>query len=525
MERGSQQPVRANLLLAHELIPADLGQDLSPDEPVQEPDTEHGPAGHGMGPVGHGLVRLAPWRGRSERNNEEEDVGGTEERGRGNGQPPGLLPVGIGTELQVHDTEGDDSVDDGQGVRNGVDDKVVGVTGGQGEDGDETDGPVEAETSEGSTEGLVGSPELGEGEDTLATKLLVDTTLREDDTHDVAKCRESDEDVEGASGAGTIDIVEENGSDERARVDDLLLGRGCKVGNVGEDVEDGNEANRKRSGNADGALGVFDLRESCSQRCFSLTRSRCRLTVVRIAITDVAPDYVVKTEAEGAGARGGALECVGEVVRLVDLEMAAEGDETGDNDNDKDDQLEHAQHVLDVEAPAHTGAMQEEAEGDGCETDQTAGPLARVVLVGGAEDVFAKHDGIAGCPAEKNTVGRVCTRSEEPWPPDEVLEVVLLAAVTGNGLESEVAWLVALTVPHTMYTHMPAEAMIAPMTHMISDMPTLPLRLKMVLGVANTLGSALSVVGHSPSTDHAVEDDEHGGDDANLSASRHLLGV
>ena len=49
---------------------------------------------------------------------------------------------------------------------------------------------MESETGEGCVEGFVGGEELGEGEDSFATELLVDATLAEEDGEDVADCGE-----------------------------------------------------------------------------------------------------------------------------------------------------------------------------------------------------------------------------------------------------------------------------------------------------------------------------------------------
>lgn len=54
------------------------------------------------------------------------------------------------------------------------------------EDDDQSDGPLKRKTSEGGVERLVRGKELGEGQDTLSTKLLVDSSLREENSKNIA---------------------------------------------------------------------------------------------------------------------------------------------------------------------------------------------------------------------------------------------------------------------------------------------------------------------------------------------------
>ena len=64
----------------------------------------------------------------------------------------------------------------------------------RGDEHDEGDGPLQSETSEGRVERLVAGEELGEGEDTLSSKLLVDSSLGEEDGKDVSDGGEGDDD-------------------------------------------------------------------------------------------------------------------------------------------------------------------------------------------------------------------------------------------------------------------------------------------------------------------------------------------
>lgn len=261
LEDMTLQTVRADLLDALETVASDPGEDLGPEDPVDETDTEDGPARNGVSPVRHRLVRLASGRGRDEGHDEEEDVGGTEEGSGNDGRPSRLAPVRVGLELQEDNAEGDDTVDDRQRVRDRVDDEVVRVSRRQGEDRDETDCPVETKAGERGVERTVAGPELGEGKDALAAELLVDATLRKDDGQNVAESGESNENRKGTLSVRTHDVAEEESGNKRATASDLLLGRSREVGDVGENVEDSDEADRERAGNLEGTLRVLNLGE------------------------------------------------------------------------------------------------------------------------------------------------------------------------------------------------------------------------------------------------------------------------
>lgn len=72
--------------------------------------------------------------------------------------------------------------------------------------------------------------------------------------------------------------------------------------------------------------------------------------------------------------------------------MSAQGNETGDDDEYEYDDLEDTEDVLEPQAIPHTCAVEEEGKGDCGEADKTTRPLARVLLVGGSEDVLAEDD-------------------------------------------------------------------------------------------------------------------------------------
>ena len=110
------KPVLANLLAPLQAVPPDLREHVAPDDPVEEPKSEHRPARDGVRPVREVDVRLAAGGRADEGDDEEEDVRGAEEGGCADGEGRRARPVVVGAEVEVYDAEGDDGVDDGEGV-------------------------------------------------------------------------------------------------------------------------------------------------------------------------------------------------------------------------------------------------------------------------------------------------------------------------------------------------------------------------------------------------------------------------
>lgn len=244
---------------------------------------------------------------------------------------------GRGVQVQVHQRAGDEDVDDGEGVRDDVQDEVIRVSRRGRKHDNNRDEPVLGEANQGGVERGIASPEVGEGKDTLASDLLDQTALGEDDRKHVPERRQRDEDGQGALGFGAEHVPEEGGGENAARGEDLFAGDGGEVGDVGQHVEDCYGAEGEGCGNLEGAYGVLGL----SQR------------VVGVAVADVGPDDVVEGGHDAVGRAGCAGEGVGEVVGLLNagLEVAAEGGETGEDDEQEDEQLDYAEEVLQTQTP------------------------------------------------------------------------------------------------------------------------------------------------------------------------------
>lgn len=316
----------------------------------------------------------------------------------------------------MDETTSDKSVDNGERVGDEVEDEVVSIARGRSKDDDNANDPVLEETGQRSVERSVASPETGERQNTLATKLLNKATLREDNTQDVAESRKGDKDRHGALGSRTHDVAEERSSDKTLRGNDLGLGNSGEVSDVDEDVNNGDRNDGGRSGDLESAHRVASLAES----------------IVGVAVTDETPNYVVQSSDNTVGAASGTLESAAQVVGLlIDLEVTAESDETADDHDEDDGQLDEAKGVLEAKTPLESAAVDEESSRDASQTNSTLVPSVDL-LVGGVEDVLAKDDRVTGCPTHEQNVGSVDAGGEELGLAVDELEVVLLTTVLGD---------------------------------------------------------------------------------------------
>lgn len=265
-----------------------------------------------------------------------------------------------------------------------LENEVVGIAWWGSEDNNDTDQPMLEETSERRIERSVARPESRKGQNTLTAKFLNKSTLGEDDTEDVSKGRQGNKDGERALRGVAKDVAEERSGDETLGSENLLLGHGGEIGNVDEHVHDGDGADGQGRGNLEGALRVLGLAEG----------------VVGVAVADITPDDVVQGRDDAIGAAGGALKGVGEVVGLlVDLEVAAQRHEAGNDDDEDDEQLDDAEGVLQTETPFQRTAMDEERGRDARQTNTALIP-AIDLDIRRVQDKLAKDDRVSGRPAE-----------------------------------------------------------------------------------------------------------------------------
>jgi len=425
---GSSQPLphklsatpamRIDRRLPDELVAPDPRQHHGPHEPVDGAGEQDRDADHAVQVVRDVLVDALSGVGRHERRHDEVHVAEQEEHDdgqRGAERRRPRRPVRRArVQVQVQQRARDEDVDDRQRVRDDVEDEVVRVAGRRGEHDDDGHEPVLEEAGERRVEGLVAGPEAREGQDALAPDLLHQPALREDDGEHVAEGGQRDEDRERALGLLAEDVAEEGGGEDAARGDDLLARHGGEVGDVREHVEDGDQAKGERRGDLERAHGVLRLGQG----------------VVRVAVADVRPDDVVQRGDDAVRAARRAGEGVGEVVGLLDagLQVAREGGEAGADDDEEDDELDDAEEVLQAQAPVQGEAVDQEGGRDAGEPDAALVPAVDLD-VRRVQDVLAEDDGVRAGPAEEDDVGGVHGGGEEARLAEDVLEVVLLAAV------------------------------------------------------------------------------------------------
>jgi len=119
-------------------------------------------------------------------------------------------------------------------------------------------------------------------------------------------------------------------------------------------------------------------------------------------------------------------------VRLLDLESAPERSPACNDNDEDDDEFDDTEKVLQTQPPFQCESMDQERSRDASETDAALVPAIHLDLCRG-EDVLAKDDRVRTSPAEQYDIASIEACSRESWFPENVLEIVLLSAVLGNG--------------------------------------------------------------------------------------------
>lgn len=268
------------------------------------------------------------------------------------------------------------------------------------------------QTGQRGVEGTVAGEESRKGQNTLTTKLLDKTALGEDDTQDVAKSRQGDENGESSLGSLTKHVSEERGGNKSLGFENLLLGHTGEIRNVGEHVQEGDGANSQGSGNPESSGRVLGLAEG----------------VVGVAVADETPNDVVKRGDDTIGASSGALKGVVEAVDLLDLLDV--GQRCNDDDDDNAN-LDNTKEVLKTQSPFQSSAVNQES---GCDTSHSNTSLVPIGNLDSrsVENVFTKDDRVTGSPTQEDNIGGVHARHEEAGLAVDVFQVVLLATVLGE---------------------------------------------------------------------------------------------
>lgn len=179
-------------------------------------------------------------------------------------------------------------------------------------------------------------------------------------------------------------------------------------------------------------------------------------------------------------------------MRLVNLEGASERGPSRDDYEEDDEQLDYAEQVLQPQAPLQRQTVDQESRRDARKSNATLIPPVHLDLRS-VQDVLAKDDRVGSSPAKQEHIARVEAGSQEPRFAIDVLEVVLLAAVPRDGRsELEVDGHTSSSDQHAGNPDEEREA--------------------------DTAGQGEDGAGSRKNTgaDHAVEDEEDGGGDADL---------
>ena len=342
-----------------ECVAPNLGQNNGPYNPVHSTSSNNTKPNHAMQPVRQCLVDAVTVTWRHKGSNDKVHIAEEEEDHDREGSAHGRVPVVLFlVQVDPRQTCGDKDVDDGERVRDDVENKVVRVARRRRQHDNDRDEPVFEQTRQRRIEWAVAGPQPGPGQDALAAQFLYKATLGEDDAEDVAEGGERDEDGQSALCPGTEDIAEQRRSDEALGGYDLLGGDRGEVRNVYEHVQHGDGTKSKRCGDLERAYGVFGLAEG----------------VVGVAVANIAPDDVVKRCDDTVRAASGALEGVIKIVRLVDLDGAAEGCPARDHNQKNDEQLDDTEQILKTQAPLQSQAVNEKRSRDACKAHSTLIP-------------------------------------------------------------------------------------------------------------------------------------------------------
>ena len=208
-----------------------------------------------------------------------------------------------------------------------LEDEVVRISRRGCEHDDHGNEPVFEQTGQRGVERTVAGEEAGVRQDALAAELLDDSALGEDHRKNVTEGGQSDEDRKRALGSGTHNIAEEGSCKNAPRREDLILGHGGEVGDVGEHVKDRNASESHGSREFECSDGVLRLGQG----------------VVRVGIPNVRPDDIVESCDDSVRASCCSCKGVVEVVRVVDFDSTTQSGEARKDDNQEDGQLDESE--------------------------------------------------------------------------------------------------------------------------------------------------------------------------------------
>lgn len=121
LDKDSRLPavniIHNNLL--RELVVAELGKNLGPNQPIHSASEEDAEANNTMDPVGKTFVDVLAMLGRHKGRDDKINVAQHKEDGDGESGLDWGVPVpGFAVEVEMHKASGDKCIDDCEGVRN-----------------------------------------------------------------------------------------------------------------------------------------------------------------------------------------------------------------------------------------------------------------------------------------------------------------------------------------------------------------------------------------------------------------------
>lgn len=402
---------------------ANPGPELGPDEPVGGAKKENGNTDNGENVVGVALG-VPVSNGRDEGNDSQEDVEEEEDNEDRFPAAPRGLPGVSPEEVEEDETAGNEAVDPDAGVGVEVDQEVVGRSGRRSKQDDNGNQPVQKEGSGRSIARLVGTPEPAKRKQTLLAQLLVETSMGESDSQNVAQVAESDENGKGLdTGVVTENVLEKDTGDKNFGGSDIGLGDSGEVGDVGQDVEDSDTGHGDRSGESQGTARILEFAHN----------------VVGVFPTLVTVDNVEQGVGVSISAATTVIlgrlnaESVIEVLGVGDVAVTGKGGETSEDDEKDNDDLEDTKDIDQADTPLRKKGVQGAGKSSASNTN-TAGLVAVLGLsVVGVKDVAAKGERVSGRETEEDHLRGENAGSEVLWVLVDVLEVVLLTTRARNG--------------------------------------------------------------------------------------------
>lgn len=252
--------------------------------------------------------------------------------------------------------------------------------------------------------------------------------MGEADGQDVAEVAESDKDGQHASSSAVAkDVAEEEAGHDDVGSGKVVGGDGGKIGDGGEDVEHGAEADGERAGHHEGAARIADLGQH----------------VVGVFPALEAVDDAEQGRRVGIGATAAVAAEIAQVeepVKVVGVghaTVAGEGGEAGDDDEGQHADLEDAEHVEQPDAPLRRHRVQgddgdDQHDADGAGQPAVGGPHGAAVA-GGIQNVAAKGERVAGREAQQDHLRCQHAGGQQRRPAVDALEIVLLAARARDG--------------------------------------------------------------------------------------------